>query len=326
MTRTLPMAVGAFLAAAAVASAQQIISARSGAVHYVEGRVFLGDEAVASKFGQFPEIKENGLLRTAEGRAEVLLTPGVFLRMGENSSVKMITNRLIDTRLELVTGMVLVECVELLKDNAVTFVVGNTAVSLRKHGLYRLDAEPALLRVFSGEALVESGDGRVTVKGGKQLPLGGVVLAEKFDTKTGDPLYRWSRRRSEYLALANISASRSLSHQGWDTSGWRWNPYFGMMTFIPCGRSYFSPFGYTYWSPREVYRVYEPPRRVMAASEMDGRRYNPSLGYSTASRGSGYYGSAPAAAPSSSGAPAAAASPRTSGSASPRESAGGRGR
>ena len=58
---------------------------------------------------QFGEVKEKMVLRTAEGRAEVLLPPGVFLRMGETASFRMISNRLIDTRIELLTGSAVVE-------------------------------------------------------------------------------------------------------------------------------------------------------------------------------------------------------------------------
>ena len=83
------------------ACAQPVISAKSGLVAYVQGEVFLGDQPVESSLTSFPEVKEKMVLRTAEGRAEVLLSPGVFLRMGENSSFRMIANRLIDTRLEL---------------------------------------------------------------------------------------------------------------------------------------------------------------------------------------------------------------------------------
>src|ERR1039458_7667041 len=94
------------LAAGSIAALAQsaVISARSGLIHYVEGQVYLGDQLVETKFGVFPEVKENQQLKTEEGRAEVLLTPGVFLRLGENSSFRMITNRLIDTRLEFQIG------------------------------------------------------------------------------------------------------------------------------------------------------------------------------------------------------------------------------
>src|SRR5215813_739197 len=90
-------AVALALSAAAVFG-QQLISARAGMVHYIEGKVFAGDQQLEDKFGNFPQVKENQVVHTEEGRAEVLLTPGVFLRAGENSSFRMITNRLVDTR------------------------------------------------------------------------------------------------------------------------------------------------------------------------------------------------------------------------------------
>jgi len=67
----------------------------------VEGRAYLGDKPVEPKLGQFPDIKENQEFRTEDGRAEILLTPGVFLRLGENSSVRMLSTRLTDTRVEV---------------------------------------------------------------------------------------------------------------------------------------------------------------------------------------------------------------------------------
>ncbi len=73
--------------AAGSACAQYVISAHAGVVQYVEGRAFLNDQAIEPKFGQFPDIKENQEFRTEEGRAEILLTPGVFLRLGENSAI-----------------------------------------------------------------------------------------------------------------------------------------------------------------------------------------------------------------------------------------------
>src|ERR1700689_1753967 len=91
------------------ASAQAVISAKSGLIHYMEGHVYLNDQLIESKFGEFPDVKENQQLRTEDGRAEVLLTPGVFLRLGENSAIRMVTNRLIDTRLHSLSGSALGE-------------------------------------------------------------------------------------------------------------------------------------------------------------------------------------------------------------------------
>ena len=67
---------------ASIADAQQVISAQSGTVHYIEGMVYAGGQLVDRKFGQFPALKAGEELETKDGRAEVLLTPGAFLRVG----------------------------------------------------------------------------------------------------------------------------------------------------------------------------------------------------------------------------------------------------
>src|SRR5271169_5739707 len=121
-------------AASFVASAQSVISAKSGIIHHVEGRVFLNDQLIESKFGEFPDIKENQRVRTEQGRLEILLTPGVFLRLGENSAIRMITNRLIDTRVDFVSGEALVEADEILKDNGITIVYKQYSVTVAKRG------------------------------------------------------------------------------------------------------------------------------------------------------------------------------------------------
>lgn len=249
------------LALSAVAAlAQQVISAHSGTIQYVSGDVYDGDRLVESKFGNFPEIKENAVLRTGEGLAEVLLTPGVFLRVGENSSLRMITNRLVDTRLEFLSGRAVIEADDLLKDNSVTLVYRDYTIHLNKKGLYRLDSEPAGLRVFDGEATVALGGETIEVKEGKMLAFGSQLAVAKFDKEATDSLDRWSRRRGQYVAMANVSAANSVRSSGasWLASGWAWNPAFGMFTFIPGSGFYSSPYGYRFWSPFTVYQLYRP--------------------------------------------------------------------
>lgn len=317
------------------AAAQTAISARSGMVHFVEGRVLLDGQPIETRAGQFPEVKEGLTLATEEGRAEVLLSPGVFLRMGENTEFRMISSRLIDTRLEVVRGSVLVEAIEMSKDNHISLIARGATITPQKTGLFRLDADAGLVRVYDGQALIEQGSDRLTLKASRQATLGTVLTAKKFDNKTGDPLYRWGQRRSGYIAMANISGSRSLRDRGgWLSSGWLWNPYFGMFTYVPFRNTLFSPYGFAYWSPRTVTAVFAPPQRrdpsAFGGGGGMGSGYNAALGYNTASRSSGAF-SAPvstgASASSAGQAPAAAASPRTADSASPRGSGGsGRGR
>jgi len=42
----------------------------------------------------FPVLNDQQVLRTGRGRVEVLLAPGVFLRLGQQSALRMLDNRL----------------------------------------------------------------------------------------------------------------------------------------------------------------------------------------------------------------------------------------
>jgi hypothetical protein len=110
---------GALLALTATPGlAQYVVSAKSGTVNFTEGQVQLDGRTLESSVTHYPDIKEGSVLSTEDGRAEVLLTPGVTLRLGDHASLKMITNRLIDTRVELLGGKAVVEADQIGKDTA----------------------------------------------------------------------------------------------------------------------------------------------------------------------------------------------------------------
>jgi hypothetical protein len=253
--------VVALVAASGTSYAQQVISAQSGTVHYTEGSVYADGRPIEHKFAQFTTLKDNEELRTADGRAEVLLTPGAFLRLVENSSVRMLSNRLSDTRMEVLSGSVMLECAELLPGNALSLVYHGNTIKLEKRGLYRLDADWARFRVYDGEAAVQSENDQLALKKGKETGLNGVLQAEHFDTKIDDSLLAWSRERSGYLAYASASAAQSLRTSGnaW-IGGWGWSPLLDEFTFVPGRGVIYSPFGWQYWSPlmTGVY-YYVPP-------------------------------------------------------------------
>ena len=249
-----------------VASAfgQYVISAHSGVVQAVDGKAYLNDKPVELKFGQFPSIQQDQEFRTEEGRAEILLTPGVFLRLGENSSIRIISNSLTDTRVEVLTGSAMVESDSIqkndAKDNSVTLVYKGYNIHLQKHGLYRVDTDPAFVKVYDGEAIVNGDSGQLTLKSGKETGLGGMLMAENFDKKSADDLYLWSNQRSGYLAQASASSAMTLHNSGSYNSGfyspWQWNPMFGLFTFVPNDGIAYSPFGLGFWSPYSVLGYY----------------------------------------------------------------------
>src|SRR5262249_16515318 len=149
-------------------------------------------------------------LRTEDGRAEVLLNPGVFLRLAENSSVRMVANQLSDTRVEFLSGSAIVESNRDLaqKDNSITILYKGSSAHLPKGGIYRFDSDPAQFRVYSGEAELETGTNVLIVKSAHMVSFDGLVAVEKFNPKETDALSRWSERRAEYISMANISAAK----------------------------------------------------------------------------------------------------------------------
>ena len=256
--------VSAVLAlSAASALAQNVISAKSGLVHYIEGDVTVDGTAVSDKMGTFAELKKDRELNTDAGRAEVLLTPGVFLRVGEQSSIRMLNTALADTRVEILSGNSMLEADTPMKDNLVTIVYKGYETTFLKHGLYEFQTSPAQLKVYSGEASVSAGGQTVTVHEGHVLAFTAALAQEHFDNKNGDSLYRWSKVRSEYISVANVSAAKSAGSgygSGYLSSGglgsWYYNSFYGMYTFLPYGGIAYSPFGYSYFSPSTVYQAY----------------------------------------------------------------------
>jgi len=246
---------------AGVSHAQQVLSAQSGTVHYTEGVVYLDGREIHPRNGQFATLKPGQELRTEGGRAEVLLTPGAFLRVADHSAVRMIDNRLSDTRVEVLEGTAIAECDALLKYNAITLLYAGNTIGIVKHGLYRIDTTaPAQLRVYDGEAIVESANGELTLKRGKETALNGALIAEKFNRKRGDGFDLWGSDRSALLAAASVNASQSMlnSQTPWTASGWAWSPAYNMFTFMPLDGTIFSPFGLQFWSPSMMSVYYVP--------------------------------------------------------------------
>jgi hypothetical protein len=309
--------------AAVSATAQMAISAKSGLIAYVEGRVLLGQESVAVKAGgRLSEIKPEQTLRTEEGRAEILLTPGVILRLGENSAVKMIANRLEDTRVELTAGSAVVEATEIDKAHAVTLLVGQISVGLRKTALLSLNAQTGV-RMFKGEAQIIAGGEAQILREGRKLAAAGPLTATKFDKTETDPLYRWANRRSEIVAMANIASAKTMQSDFSDRSaltssfyrgGWVYNPYFGMFTYVPLAGMLRSPFGFFYYSPRMVNRYYNqvlqaalPVQAPAIGGAMGGPRFDSNLGYTVNTRGGMASGASAPVSGGAAAAPAAAA-------------------
>ena len=235
-----------------------------GSLNYVEGQASIGNESLSSKSVGSAELQPGQSLTTQAGKVEILLTPGVFLRVGSNSSVKMISPGLTNTEVEVQRGEAQVEVDQIFKQNDLRVLEDGTTTQLQKRGVYDFNADQRAVRVFDGQAMLQDGDARIKIKGGHEVALDNPALKpRKFDKKdfeADNDLYRWSSLRSEYLAEASVDEARTYIVNGWYGpgwwgAGWYWDPWFSAYTFIPGDGILYSPFGWGFYSPFWAYRV-----------------------------------------------------------------------
>jgi hypothetical protein len=187
--------------------AQYVVSARAGTVHYVRGQVSVDGQLVQMTPLKFPMLQEGEVLRTGNGRAEVLLGPGVFLRLGEHGALRMLDTHLDNAQVEVQQGTALVEVVEIPRGSDVHVVLGPTRTGFKGIGLHRFEAGSNELRVFGGHAEVFAADQTVEAGRGRVVHLGGTLSVSRFDPRRKDALHQWAAGRSFLLYSANLPAS-----------------------------------------------------------------------------------------------------------------------
>jgi len=233
------------------ALAQSVISAHSGLIHFADGSVFLDDQRVEQKAGKFDQMKNGSELRTQDGRAEVLLTPGAFLRVGANGAIRMISNDLDNTRVELLSGSaVLDQGSDTLANTSVTILYNLDAVHIKKAGRYRFDSEPPQVKVESGDVDVTAADGKSVEAGaGYVVAFEGKLTARRLLEDSGinksDDLESWDVARNLSVANSNQDAAAATDLSG-AIDGWQKDPdavlqSLGIPPYPPGMSSYIPP-------------------------------------------------------------------------------------
>ena len=222
---------------------QYIVSAKAGLVNYIDGQanVHLREQVAPST-----------LIQTgAQSHVELLLNPGSYLRLGENSAVVLDSIELTTIAVRLVDGAAIIEAADVDKHAPIHVTTGNLRVLIVSPGLYRFSGGTAL--VLDGKLRIA--DSSMTVKKGHKIAsLGDGNGAVAFS----DGLDRWSEKRSSDLARANAMAYRERSGAGTSSLGgypglallsngstWLYSSMLGGFTFIP-QPSYRSYYGYSF--------------------------------------------------------------------------------
>ena len=248
------------LVIAGTASAQYVVSTKAGTVQYIEGDVFWLGGLLPLPPDRYPQMENGQSLRTKQGRAELLLSPGAYLRLSENALLRMEQNKLDDTQLELVQGSALIEVVQQIKENRIRIRLLTSVVEIKKAGLYRLDAASGELRVYGGAVLVASRNRKTTIKTGRMVRLDGDLAPHKFAVDAVDSLHEWAARRSFDLFNVSLNA-RTQTHWTPIAAGWLRNFNYRM--------SFYSPLAYDEWTKAKQYQEMPENQPAVAALERE---------------------------------------------------------
>ncbi|MDP9112989.1 MAG: FecR domain-containing protein [Acidobacteriota bacterium] len=220
-------------------------------VNYIEGQATVDGRPLRPGAGR---LLPNQLLETTQGYVEVPLAPGAFLRVGNGSQVRMISTSVADTRIEVVRGEVMIEAADFVKDSNLRVQMGGATIRIDHRGLYDFNATAQSIAVLDGKARVDLGEKHATLDKEDEVLLASDkplrIRQANFKALTGEPLYAWSRGRSQYEAGANRHEAHMVAaYGGWYGPGWYWDPYWASYAFLPGWGMSYSPFGWGFYSP-----------------------------------------------------------------------------
>lgn len=246
-----------------------VISARAGGVNAVTGKT--GVHARGSAVWEDLTIKDNleggDVVRTGlDGRVEILLNPGSYMRVGENSEFELTSNSLDNLEVRLISGTAIVEATgaedtELL----INITTPHAKMAIVRRGLYRVNVVPGdatEVIVRKGRLLLSDPDAKI--KAGKKLIFSGnsysVAALTDAEKKDLDSLELWSKSRAQVVAKANqalTSRDRRILRSGFsDDWAFRFSPriggiwffdsVFGCYSFMPFYAGWGSPYGGAY--------------------------------------------------------------------------------
>lgn len=244
-----------------------IISAKAGGINAVSGRATMHGRGV-TEWQQLTikeDLESGDVVKTgADGRVEMLLNPGSYLRVGENSEFELANNSLDNLEVRLLRGTAIVEAtgtddMELL----INITTPDARLAIVRRGLYRVNVVPGdstELIVRKGRVML-GGDSHTKIKGGNKVIFtsGSMSIAklQKAEKKQTDDLDTWSKDRGQTMARANQKIQRrdirsavfAMRDPFFRGSGvWVFNGAFGCFTFLPFHLGWGSPYGSSYSS------------------------------------------------------------------------------
>ena len=245
-----------------------VISARAGGINAITGEasVHSRGESDWQQLMITNDLNAGDSVRTAyDGRVEILLNPGSYLRVGGDSEVELSNNTLSNLEVRLVRGTAIVEATgaDGLELN-INISTPHTKLAIVRQGLYRLNVVPGdatELIVRKGRVILS--DSHTKVKGGNKVVFSASNVSvakltkEEKKASENEDVDVWSKERAQTLAKANRRISNSMLTSAFATFRdsdpfsnrlglWFFNPRAGCYTFLPYFYGWGSPYGSSY--------------------------------------------------------------------------------
>lgn len=267
------VAFGFALTAAAQNREKYLISAKAGGINFVTGNVMVrrkGEKSERALTSSDNLWTGDSVTTGASGRIEVLLNPGSYMRVAENSEFELTDASLDNLLVTLVKGSAVVE---VTGGEDIELILGiNTPqaqTQIVKGGIYRFNALPnetTEVIVNKGRVIIDKATPSEIKKGRKVIIRSAATEVAKVDKKNQDTLDLWSKERAETLARANRRLERRTLLTAFNDYTWgdvsRWgqtSPHFGSLglwvlnsrtgiyCFLPTGpTAWSSPYGHRY--------------------------------------------------------------------------------
>ncbi len=240
-----------------------VISAKAGGINAITGEasVHPRGESDWQQLMITDDLNAGDRVRTAnDGRVEILLNPGSYLRVGGDSEVELSNNSLANLEVRLLRGTAIVEATgaDGLELN-INISTPHTKLAIVRQGLYRLNVVPGdatELIVRKGRVILS--DSHTKVKGGNKVVFSASAVSvakltkEEKKAKENEDVDVWSKERAQTLAKANRRINDRMLTSAF-ASVTDFDPFsrrFGLWFFEPRLRCYtFLPFYYGWGSP-----------------------------------------------------------------------------
>jgi hypothetical protein len=243
------------------------ISAKAGGVNAVTGRAETRPAPSADwqLLNVTDDLKAGDFVRTGhDGMVEMLLNPGAYLRVSENSEFQLTDNTLETLEIKLLRGTGIIEATGSENTElSINITTPHAKMQIVRRGLYRVNVVPGnTTELIVRKGRVVLADSHTKITGGNKVIFNSssFSVAKLRDAdKKKDTLEGWSKDRASLLAQANQRLSARdvngflASRSSWSpmfsarASGvWYYNGTFRCFTFLPFLFGWDSPYGSSY--------------------------------------------------------------------------------